>query len=302
MTQRILVAGGLNVDVKGAIGRTDWAMQTSNPGQIWSTLGGVGCNIAVNLAALGCDVQLAAPVGGDADGRFALTELAHAGVKVVSELCGLEGRTGRYLAVLDASGELVVAVSDMGILESFTPTVYDSVRRTCDKPAVMCLDANLREDTLQHALLCAQADGIRSLVDPVSTPKARKLLRCLDSIDLLKPNLDELAILARLPVAGIADVRSAVARLLGEGVGGVIVSMGQEGVYYRTRDDEGHVLAAELSVIDATGAGDAFSAGVIAGMAQQWTLAECVQSGQDLAARVLRSVRSTLTREDRKGT
>jgi len=301
MTQRILVAGGLNVDSKGAIGHSDWAMQTSNPGRIWSTLGGVGCNIAVNLAALGCDVQLAAPVGSDVDGRFALTELEEAGVKIVSQLCGVAGRTGRYLAVLDPFGELVVAVSDMAILETFTPTLYDSVRRTCDKPAVLCLDANLREDTLRHALLDARAAGIRSLVDPVSTPKARKLLRSLDCIDLLKPNLDELATLARLPVAGIDDVRQATSQLLEDGVGGVIVSMGQEGVYYRTRDDEGHLLALELSVVDATGAGDAFSAGVIAGLAQGWALAQCVRSGQDLAARVLRSLRSTLTREDLKG-
>ena len=116
------MVGGANVDVKA---RTAAALVTgtSNPGTVVRTPGGVGRNVAENLARLGSRVALVSTVGSDPDGDWLLEETAAAGVDVTPVLRG--GRTGRYVAVLDAGGELVAGVSDMAATDALGPEVLD---------------------------------------------------------------------------------------------------------------------------------------------------------------------------------
>ena len=97
----VVVVGGANVDIKA---RSTAALVggTSNPGTVVRMPGGVGRNVAENLARLGSRVALVSTVGSDPDGDWLLEETAAAGVDVSSVLRG--GRTGRYVALLDANG------------------------------------------------------------------------------------------------------------------------------------------------------------------------------------------------------
>lgn len=105
----VVVVGGSNVDIKA---RSTSALvgATSNPGTVVRTPGGVGRNVAENLARLGSRVALVSTVGSDPDGDWLLEQTAVAGVDVSPVLRG--GQTGRYVAVLDADGGLVAGVSD----------------------------------------------------------------------------------------------------------------------------------------------------------------------------------------------
>jgi pseudouridine kinase len=118
----VVVVGGANVDIK-AHSTAALVGATSNPGTVVRTPGGVGRNVAENLARLGTRVALVSTVGSDPDGDWLLKETAAAGVDVTPVLRG--GRTGRYVAVLDADGELVAGVSDMTATDALGPEVLD---------------------------------------------------------------------------------------------------------------------------------------------------------------------------------
>ena len=162
----MVVVGGANVDVKA---RTTHALvrATSNPGTVVRTPGGVGRNVAENLARLGSRVALVSAVGSDADGDWLLAVTAAAGVDVSPVLRG--GRTGRYVAVLDADGELVAGVADMAATDALGPEVldHDLIRSA----ALVVVDGNLPATTVDAVL----ALGDRVVIDPVSVPKARRI-------------------------------------------------------------------------------------------------------------------------------
>ena len=186
----VVVVGGANVDVKA---RTANALVTgtSNPGTVVRTPGGVGRNVAENLARLGSRVvALVSTVGSDPDGDWLLEETAAAGVDVSPVLRG--GRTGRYVAVLDAGGELVVGVSDMAATDALGPDVLDhDLLRSAD---LVVVDGNLPATTVDAVL----ALGVRVVIDPVSVAKARRISPLLSGnrpVYAITPNEDELAAL-----------------------------------------------------------------------------------------------------------
>ena len=108
---RFVVIGGANVDIMGI---ADQALrsQDSNPGTIRTTLGGVGRNIAENLARLDEAVSLVSVVGDDSFGRWILKQGRECGVDMrwVRSLPGQ--RTSAFLAILDPDHDLHSAIAD----------------------------------------------------------------------------------------------------------------------------------------------------------------------------------------------
>ena len=111
----VTVFGGINIDIKGVAQNT--ALGTSNPGSIVRSPGGVGRNIAHNLALLGDKVRLAGLVGPDGDARLVVRETEDAGVDCSTVETVGRAITGTYMSLCDGNGELVVGVSDMSIMD-----------------------------------------------------------------------------------------------------------------------------------------------------------------------------------------
>nr|WP_202387951.1 carbohydrate kinase family protein [Nocardioides flavescens] len=246
----VAVVGGANVDVKA---RTTAALvgATSNPGAVSRSAGGVGRNIAENLARLGHPVSLLSVVGDDADGDWLLERTAAAGVTVSS--VRRTGRTGAYVAVLDDAGELAVAVADMAATDAFSPDDLDldALRAA----AMVVLDGNLTAATVAAVLDAASRAGVPVVVDPVSVAKAARIAPLLGPdrpVHALTPNHDELVALG-----------GSAAALHGRGAELVWVRHGRDGSVLSTAAEPtaGTRLPAPLvdpaEVVDVTGAGDA---------------------------------------------
>jgi pseudouridine kinase len=239
----VVVVGGANVDVKA---RTTAPLvdATSNPGVVLRSPGGVGRNVAENLARLGSRVALVSTVGNDPDGDWLLAETAAAGVDVSTVLRG--GTTGRYVAVLDHTGDLAVGVSDMAATDALGPDALDhDLLRAAD---LVVLDGNLPATTVDAALEVAA----RVVVDPVSVAKAARiapLLRADRPVFAVTPNTDELRALGSVP------------SLHERGVEVVWVRRGAEGSELHSSSGGPVWLAAPVvDPVDVTGAGDALLA------------------------------------------
>ena len=286
-----MVVGGANLDVK-AHSTASAVARTSNPGSVLRSAGGVGRNVAENLARLGSEVTLVAAVGADPAGDEVLAATEGAGVDVSRVARGARP-TGTYVAVLDADGELVVAVADMKATEALGPTDVDAVADLLGGADLVVLDGNLRTETLGRALqVCADA-GTSVVLDPVSVPKAAALDGLVSPrtpLLAITPNRDELVVLGGTE-SGLHDrgVRLVWTRL---GAAGSRLS-GPDGV-----TDIKPVAATE--VLDVTGAGDAMLAAFCHALLAGSAPVEAAAYGQAAAALTVASphtVRPDLTDE-----
>lgn len=169
----VVVVGGANLDIKARSSAAAIA-HTSNPGHTTTTPGGVARNIAENLARLGTPTQLIAAIGRDPYGERLLADTRAAGVQLDHVHRG-EQPTGSYTAVLDADGELVLAVADMTATDALRPEHLQSARELIAHAALLVLDGNLPAPTTAHLLDLAHAGDVRVVIDPVSVPKAARL-------------------------------------------------------------------------------------------------------------------------------
>ncbi|MFC4638027.1 carbohydrate kinase [Deinococcus hohokamensis] len=289
---RIVVVGGANMDLKA---RTlgPCLPATSNPGVTEQTPGGVGRNIAENLGRLGVSVSLIAAVGRDVLGDALLRQTEAAGVEVRGVLRAEGEATGTYTAVLDETGELVVAVAAMGVLERLTPAALRERRGLLRGAAWVVADGNLRPDTLQHLLeLCAEA-GVPVAFEPVSVPKAGHLRAALDAglaPSLVTPNVAELGALLSQEVPDTSgDLRASAQALHARGVALVWVRRGPLGSLISSPEGAHELPALPARVRDVTGAGDAMLAAFLAGLVTGLSPTEAARQGHAAAALTVES-------------
>jgi pseudouridine kinase len=286
-----VVIGGANLDVKAHSSHRA-VPRTSNPGSVVRSAGGVGRNVAENLARLGTEVHLVAAVGADPAGTEVLTATEAAGVDVSRVARGPQP-TGTYVAVLDSDGELVVAVADRAATESLGPEEVDAAADLIGGADLVVVDGNLATRALARALeLCAER-GTRVVLDPVSVPKAAarsELISARTPLLAMTPNADEL-----VAVGGTEQA------LHDRGVEIVWTRLGPAGSRLSGPDGVVDVAAVQApEVVDVTGAGDAMLAAFCHALLSGASPVEAAAYGQSAAALTVASphtVRADLTDE-----
>ena len=284
----VFVAGGLVADLVCRPARDGKLLAgTSNPGTVVQELGGVARNVAEVLARLGVPTTLLAAVGADAMGDGVLSETRQLGVDVslVQRVAGHS--TAVYAAVFDEHGDLSTAIAAMDVLEALDVDAcgVDELSRRLADAAVVVLDANLAPAALRRLVQLARAAGTRVVLEPVSVAKGMRAAASgvLPHVDILKPNVDELAAMCQAlggPAHG--DVADQIRFILAQGTQCVIVSQGARGVLVAQRGEASiaHFAPERVaSVVNTSGAGDSFVGGLVAGLAAGRPLAACVPIG-----------------------
>jgi pseudouridine kinase len=295
----VVVIGGANMDVKARSARAA-VPATSNPGTCSMAPGGVGRNIAENLARLGTRTHLVAAIGSDALGDQVLAATSGAGVHV-EHVRRSARATGTYTAILDATGELVVAVADMSATDELSPEHVNAARDLVVGASLLVLDGNLAPATLGFALDLATAAGVRVVLEPVSVPKAEGIAALVDTdrpLFAATPNRDELTALTGLPARTDQQLLSAARSLHTRGVAHVWVRLGERGSLLSTPDGPTFLDAAPTEVADVTGAGDAMLGAFCHALLEGSTPVEAASYGHAAAALTIASthtVRPDLT-------
>jgi len=252
------------------------ALHTSNPASQGESFGGVARNIAENLARLGTAVALLTAIGNDSSGATLLAHAESLGIDTHGALRLPDAASGTYTAVLDADGDMVVALADMALYDRITPGFVAARQAQLASSALVVADLNLPLDTVEAIVAEARRSEVALVLVAVSEPKMARLPRNLAGVRLLILNAGELAARVGRTLDGDAAFETAMREVQAQGARDLIVTRGAAGVLLTQADGSIARLAAPTAeVVDVTGAGDAFAAAVC------WSLARGDAQGPD---------------------
>ncbi|KAK8095587.1 uncharacterized protein PG998_002216 [Apiospora kogelbergensis] len=211
----VIVAGSVAVDLSCNYAGPDTStnvsphLHTSNPAQISQSIGGVGRNVALAAHKVVGDmgVRLCSMVGNDVAGTTVLNSLESAGMDTscIRRLEGASGRTAQYVAVNDASRNLVMAMADMDIFTTNSDPAHWASVVASSKPKWLVIDANWSESDIRSWIKAGKQNRAAVAFEPVSNAKSARLFGPIrghqeplgvfpaPSVDLATPNRHELA-------------------------------------------------------------------------------------------------------------
>lgn len=263
MNEYVVGVGGANLDMH-ARSRNPVVMRDSNPSFMHTSTGGVTRNIIENLARQGVSCKLLTAVGNDAFGDRILRGCRDVGIDVTRVYVSMEFPSSCYFALTDQKGDMLIGASDMRIVENLPPEYLEENRELLQGAKAIVCDTNPSIEFLEK--LTEVVDGkTKIFIDPVSTTYSRKMEGLYDRFYLAKPNLIELEMLTGIQCSTDDGIRQAADVLLNKGLESIAVSLGGRGCYYADRQGRQMFRALRRieTMVDATGAGDAFMAGLV---------------------------------------
>lgn len=244
---KICVIGGANVDITASSGEA-FRIGDSNPGRVEVSWGGVGRNIAHNLALLGDEVQLLTIFGGGLFGPVIAQACRDLGIGVGHSEIAPEGTNSFFVSINNADGELLGGVADMNATEGITPAWLAARQKVMDAADVVVADANSSPEALAWLI----DHGRKPLyLDAVSVAKAGRIQEAVTlskkkSFFALKCNAIENVALASV-----------------QGCRRRYVSVGAEGLKVEENGRLYEFPALPCLVRNVTGGGDALLAGIV---------------------------------------
>jgi fructokinase len=234
--------------------------------------GGAPANVAVGVARLGRRAAFIGSLGVDPLGAFLAETLALAGVDVTATSRSRR-RTALALVALAADGErdflfygdqpahldLRLTARMRTMIRSARIFHYGSISLIRDPARTATVEA-IRE-ARDAGVLCSYDPNLRMALWPDARSARRRMWDALGLANVVKVNEEELTFLT-----GCAGVTAGLRALTDAGPRLAIVTQGAQGCSYRTPGGEGKVPGYVARVLDTTGAGDAFVAGLLAGL------------------------------------
>lgn len=287
--RNVVVIGAAGIDMVGML-NAPAEPGSVNEASIRASFGGVGRNVAENLARLGQAVSLITAVGQDQVGGQLLVHTAECGVDVSHCLQSEKYSTGSYLAIYNADGTRHLTLEDMKIVEDLTPAFLRKRRENIVSAGLVFTDANLPSASLKALMQIARKAEVPVCVDSTSSLLVDRLLPYLDKIAMLTANRGEASALCKgeAPVVDEASAMQAARSLVNQGVKLAVITLAELGVVYATSQTSGHVPAVYTPVVDPTGAGDALTATIIFGLINDIPIDESVRLGVTAASLILR--------------
>jgi len=253
------------------------------------TTGGNAVNGSIALAKMGFAVSVVTKIGEDQHGQFVLDELDRHGVDTSGVIRSADTHTPFSFVCVHSDGQ-----------RSFLHTVGTNGtlrREEIDRAHVCRADLCLVTGTMlmphfdgpptARLLADARDAGAITLLDTSLTDAASAaawqtaLEPCLPYLDFFVPSRMEAA-----AFTGHDEPSRAAEVILAGGCRHAVIKLDTEGVYYRTAGGrEGTIPAYRVThVVDTTGAGDCWCAGLLAGLAQDFPLEDSLRLGNAVAA------------------
>ena len=282
----ITVIGGANIDIAAAHNAHP-AQAESQRGIITTSAGGVGRNIAENLARLGQSVKLITALGDDEFAQIITDSITLPKLDKSAVLITSGAASDCYLNLVDDKGELLNAINQMEEINKITPAYLAAFEDDLRNSALIIADCNLPQDSLSWLITLAGRPPL--YIDGVSPEKIIKLKDHLGQFDGLKCNALEAKALLDLPEDATSEDIMEASKTYGQTK--IILTLGIEGAMLATAHQriKSPQPQPDRPVISVSGAGDALFAGYIYAILNADDEESALQFGMDAAALTVQS-------------
>jgi len=277
----ILVVGSSNTDMVIKSSRIPLPGETILGGDFLMNPGGKGANQAVAAARLGGRVAFIAKVGNDIFGEQAIAHFKNEGIDTAAVITDKDHPSGVALITVDSAGEncIVVASGANGFLADTDILQYKNKIEEAD---VIVLQLEIPLPTVAHVIAIAAMNKKKVILNPA--PACALPDDIYKSLFLLTPNQVETEMLTGVKVKTLNDCEKAAAALKEKGLRNCMITLGEMGAYVSAEGFTGHVPSIKVKAVDATAAGDVFTAAVAVAIAEGKTVEEAAKFGVQAAA------------------
>ena len=277
MTAKIVVVGSFNADLVAYLERMPRPGETVHGDRFATSAGGKGSNQAVAAARLGAEVTFIGRVGNDVFAELAYEIWDAEGINRDYVSKDDEYATGVAPILVDSSGENMIVVV-LGANSRLTALDIDAARERIAAADVLVTQLEVNLDMVEYALRTAKQLGVATILNPA--PAAAIPQSMIDLADYLTPNETELETLS----GSAGDFAGAARGLLTRDDQTAVVTLGAQGAQIVSGGESAVIPTYAVDVVDTTGAGDAFNAGLAVALAEGKALAEAVRFANAAAA------------------
>lgn len=257
----VLAIGSINLDLQ--VKADGWPQQSETllAREFLCAGGGKAANVAAFAAKLGIPARLVGRVGDDSFAPLALEGLRSLGVDL-DGVSPARGPTGVSMIVVRDDGDktILLAPNANEQWETDAERAVRAIVERCAKGSCVCVNLEVPKRIVLAALQAARARGLCTVLDPSPADRATDEMFALTTY--LVPNPRETQRLTDIEIRNEAEAKRAAKRLLERKVGNVCVKLPDGGAALVSADVCEIAKPAKVKVVDKTGAGDAFAAGL----------------------------------------
>ncbi|MEM9577656.1 MAG: ribokinase [Pseudomonadota bacterium] len=236
--------------------------------------GGKGSNQAVAAARMGAETHMISRLGQDDFGKLALNTWQEAGVIPHVQQASDTYTGAAYIFIEEATGDNAIIISP-GAAALISPSDIDAQAELIAQADVFITQLEQPMAAARRGLEIAKEAGVTTILNPA--PAAELPEGMLALCDYVTPNETECEALTGVAVRNKADAQKACLAFRDLGVQTPIITMGEQGAYLF---EHGLIPAVSAgSVVETTGAGDAFNGGFAAALAEGCSAAEAARYG-----------------------
>lgn len=239
--------------------------------------GGKGSNQSVAAARAGGNVHFISRLGQDDFANMALKTWADAGVTAAVTQDPNSFTGAAYIFVEEGSGDNAIIVCP-GAASDISVADIEAQRDLIEGASVFVTQLEQPMEAAQRGLQIARSAGVKTILNPApaATIPAEMLALC----DFVTPNESEAEGITGNKVQSLDDAEAAADVLLSMGVGAALITLGEQGVFYRDTEKTVHVPAVQAGpVLETTGAGDAFNGGFATALSEGMDPVEATRFG-----------------------
>ena len=241
--------------------------------------GGKGCNQAIAISRLGGKVNFISKLGDDDYGKLAIKKLKKDNIDTSNIIISKKHKTGVAGIHVDRNtGKNAITVV-RGAPSSLTINEIDT--RAIKQSKIFLTQLEIPIAVTLYCLKKAKEQGLINILNPA--PACELSNDFFKNIDYFTPNETEAEFYTGIKIKNKDDAKESAKKLIEMGIKKVIITLGENGLFYSDGKEEIHIKATQDKAVDTTGAGDAFNGGFSFALLKGKKIRECLEIANKVA-------------------
>lgn len=265
---KIVVIGSMNMDYVVNVNKLPKKEETISANSFTTSIGGKGANQAFAAKKLGAEVFMIGAVGNDEAGRRITERMKEENIDT-TRIETVNVLTGNAMITVEESGSNTIVVYP-GANDYVSKNLIGKNEDVIKEADFIILQLEIPIESVEYAVKLAKKYNKKIILNPAPAKKIPESL--YEFIDILTPNETELESLSKEK-----DIKNGAKLLLHRGVKEVVVTIGDKGCYYLSKEDEFIIDSIEVNAIDTTAAGDSFNGALAVGLCEGKSMKETLK-------------------------